>query len=660
MVPTNTIFSPGFHGAWQSTEEGALLRVSLDYRPDIDGLRALAVLSVLFFHVGISAFSGGFVGVDVFFVISGFLITRNIVSDIEKHKFSFKKFYMRRVRRLFPALFFTLVLTFVVCVFLFPVESLARVAKVTIFSIFSTSNFIFWNEAGYFDTPTNFKPLLHTWSLSVEEQFYLVWPALLVLLLLLFRNLTALVFLLLLGLASLWSAEYLLDTDDAAVFYLTPFRIIEFVIGAACVWLVAYKTKSNGLLEALFLLGLGMILYAVSSYSTVTRFPGANALLPCIGAALVIFAGTAKYSGRLLNNRLMVGIGLISYSLYLAHWPLLVFLQWSQVESPTVAQNLVVAVVSVFVAIFMYFYIEKPFRYQHQPTAAYDTSKFIRVCVIAIVALTVPVFHAWISEGWKWRYPEIVIEVDAQAKMAKRTRQKQIRSGVCHAADNNKYRYEKKSIDDCVVQDASRQNVLIFGSSYSADLYMGLVKEFVEIKFLQVTAQGCNPGIGYGSAKKIQCQNMSQFMVENTQVFLGVDAVFISHLWTRNFAYLESTFTFFDAIDIPVVIIGPRPRYNRKIPELVAFHGRKEGLEEFLHSNLVEQHELRDELKRFTLANSGRFVDAEALWFGEGYEPVFKNGQLLIFDDDHWTVDGAYYFARRLRNAYSDLEMLYQ
>ncbi len=220
-------------------------------------MRAVAVLSVIFFHFGFQKFSGGFTGVDVFFVISGYLITNNIVSDIEKGTFTFSNFYLRRVRRLFPALFVTILLTFAYGFFVFPGSLLEPLAKSVVASVLSVSNILFWSEAGYFDADAELKPLLHTWSLSVEEQFYFVWPALLVFLSQMRRVWIVPAFAVIAGAISLWAAQQWLVSDPSGAFFLAPFRITEFAVGALCVWLLRWRGGYGRLDEFFVIAGLG-------------------------------------------------------------------------------------------------------------------------------------------------------------------------------------------------------------------------------------------------------------------------------------------------------------------------------------------------------------------------------------------------------------------
>jgi len=287
--------------------------ISRQYRSEIDGIRTIAVLSVILFHFEFKLFSGGFVGVDIFFVISGFLITQNIVVDFYKEKFSLKSFYIKRVRRLFPALFTVLLLTIFIAFFLFSPEHYERLSKSLIYSLFSISNFFFWTESGYFDTSVNFKAFLHTWSLSVEEQYYLLWPIILSTLLLFKKKIFIIIFLVVSLVASLLFSEFYLLKDPNAVFYLMPFRIAEFAIGGLLVFVIDYQSKlKNVYKELLIILGLLLIAFSIFYYDKETSFPGYSVLIPSIGTALLIYAGNSKYLGFLLKNKISIFYGVES------------------------------------------------------------------------------------------------------------------------------------------------------------------------------------------------------------------------------------------------------------------------------------------------------------------------------------------------------------
>jgi peptidoglycan/LPS O-acetylase OafA/YrhL len=300
------------------------------YRADIDGLRGLAVIAVVLFHAGVPGFGGGFVGVDVFFIISGFLITSIIAREISQGAFSLAHFYERRVRRIFPALFTMLALSILPAYVLLPPSELKLFAQSMLSAALFGSNFFFWSKTGYFDAPAESHPLLHTWSLAIEEQFYLVFP-----LLFMFaaKALGARLKHLLAGIAaaSLGAGWWLLARNPDAAFFLSPVRAWELLIGG----LVALRAfpafrlswQREGAVVAGATLILASVLFAKAAGFPGLPFPGLATFLPCIGTALIIHAGLGGQStaAAVLGSSGPVAVGKISYSWYLWHWPILVF-----------------------------------------------------------------------------------------------------------------------------------------------------------------------------------------------------------------------------------------------------------------------------------------------------------------------------------------------
>ena len=373
------------------------------YRADIDGLRAIAVISVVLFHLDVAAFAGGFVGVDVFFVISGFLITRLIRDEMAQGDFTFGKFYQRRARRLLPALFVTLLLTMIAAGIILAPKDLISFGKAVFASIFSVANILLWSESGYFDAGAHSKPLLHMWSLSIEEQFYLIWPACLLLLMRKAPLRGPWLACLISGVISLGLAVAWVKVDGVGAFYLLPFRIYEFMLGVGLVWVIDRQPKRRILLEPLLLLGIGMIVYSVLTFDKNTPFPSYYALLPCVGASLCIYAGQARYSSYLLNNWWMVGIGLVSYSFYLVHWPLIVFVNYLSNSPLTPFFQAVIFFLSLGLAILMYFYVEQPFRRNYYKPGHHPTKLFLQDCAIAALLLSIPALTMVFSGGWQFR-----------------------------------------------------------------------------------------------------------------------------------------------------------------------------------------------------------------------------------------------------------------
>lgn len=362
----------------------------MHYRSDIDGLRAIAVLSVLFFHAQFPLFSGGFVGVDIFFVISGFLITSIVINDLKKGDFSFQKFYHRRVRRLLPALLFVLFLTAFIAFLILTPKHFERFGGALLTALISSSNIFFWTEAGYWDAESIFKPLLHTWSLSVEGQFYAIWPFFLFLFYAKGRSLPIIITLL--GVVSLL-ANLTFEEDKEAIFYLMPFRVFEFAMGALLVWVV-HKQPANIIKEILLAMGLVMIAISVLTYEQNMVFPSFPALLPCMGAMLVIYAGQARYVGMVLRTPLMVFTGKISYSLYLVHWPILILYSYWKFENVGDFETQILLGCSFLLAVFMYYFIEQPSRKKRSGTYLLNTHQFMMI--IGAVMFILLIF-GWLS-----------------------------------------------------------------------------------------------------------------------------------------------------------------------------------------------------------------------------------------------------------------------
>ena len=262
----------------------------MKYRADIDGLRAIAVLPVIFFHLDLPGFSGGFVGVDVFFVISGFLITSIILKEINDEKFSIVRFYERRIRRIFPALFPVLLFTLIIGAFLFDYQSFKGLGEsITATTLFS-SNILFWHQSGYFDSSSLLKPLLHTWSLAVEEQFYIFFPLLLISINR-FSKKRYMPWLLGLCLISFSLSLYGVYTYQTATFYLVPTRAWELLSGAILALGVIPQLQSSLHRNLFSIVGLCLIIFSVGVYTEATLFPGAAALAPVLGASLIIYSG---------------------------------------------------------------------------------------------------------------------------------------------------------------------------------------------------------------------------------------------------------------------------------------------------------------------------------------------------------------------------------
>ena len=370
------------------------------YRPDIDGLRAFAVFSVVLYHAFPQLVRGGFVGVDIFFVISGFLISSILFDEMTEGRFSSTIFYGRRIRRIFPAL--AVCLTTVLAygfVSLTPPE-LAQLGKHVFFGAGFLSNIVLWSESGYFDSAATYKPLLHLWSLGIEEQFYILWPALLWVIFRLKAKLGRL-------LAALFLTSFAINvalsiTDISAAFYLPVSRFWELLAGAGLAWRRQIVLSPN-VRSWISFAGLAALLTSVALFTAEMRFPGWLALLPVAGAAALILAGPEAALNRIVfSNRAVVFVGLISYPLYLWHWPLISYayiIRLGKAPTPLLATALVVT--SFLLAWATYRFIEYPIRFgahRHRNT------QIVAACMVALGACGLAV---WTKSGFPDRFPAL-------------------------------------------------------------------------------------------------------------------------------------------------------------------------------------------------------------------------------------------------------------
>ena len=450
----------------------------MEHRREIDGLRALAVLPVILFHAGFEAFGGGFVGVDVFFVISGYLITRILLTELAAGTFSLADFYERRVRRILPALF----LVMLVCIpfawfWLLPGDMRDFAASLAAVPVFA-SNILFWRQSVYFDAGTELKPLLHTWSLAVEEQYYALFPLLLLLAWRLGRR-SVLALMMVAALVSLGLAQWGAAAKPDAAFYLLPTRAWELSIGA----FLAFHATSGGRQarpqwadELGGALGLLLLLYAVFSFDEATPFPGVHALVPTLGAALLIlFASRDTVVGRLLGSRVLVGIGLISYSAYLWHQPLFAFARHRSLLPPGELVFGALAVASLGLAYLTWKYVEQPFR---------SRSTISRGRVYALTGLASVFFVGFgvfgvVTQGTFHAkpQPEQVAGLDARMR---------INHGL--GAD-----CEGDYTESPRCRTGEQPEVLVWGDSYAMHLVQGLRASREGLQLAQKTVSMCGP-----------------------------------------------------------------------------------------------------------------------------------------------------------------------
>jgi len=385
----------------------------IQYRKEIDGLRAVAILPVLFFHAGLFGVTGGYVGVDVFFVISGYLITSIILSDVEQKKFSIITFYERRARRIIPALTTVLIASTIAAIIFLP-EGLLRDYAESLISVATfTSNFFFYFTNDYFSTAADEKLLLHTWSLAVEEQYYVFFPVFVAI----FARLGKPRLSLLIGIMTLVSFAFcivlLKNQYFEANFYLITSRAWELFIGSLIAFIPIHQIQKKPIAnEVGALTGLFLILFSSFYYTDHTPFPSQYALLPTVGAALIIlFANQVTIAGRLLSTKLLVGIGLISYSLYLWHQPIFAIVRIKTIGEPTSLVFILLISISCALAFLSWKYVEAPFRNKRRVTK----KQIFVVTGFALSLLLVLGTVGIVKEGLPGRFPPNPLEATIQS-----------------------------------------------------------------------------------------------------------------------------------------------------------------------------------------------------------------------------------------------------
>lgn len=635
-------------------------RVKTGYRPDIDGMRAIAVVVVVLFHLGTSGFGGGFVGVDIFFVISGFLITGLIRNEVEStDKFRFGSFYLRRVRRLFPALALTLAASFVAAMLLFPPEPLQRFAGSFITSIFSVSNIWFWQEAGYFDAAAITKPLLHTWTLSVEEQFYFIWPALLFLLMRFSKGSAPVWGLVTVGsLSLLWNfdlayfnstvtrtlapplARWMSD-EQASIFYLTMFRMFEFAIGALLNWAPSGKLRKGWTAELAAAAGLVMILVPVGFYSSTDIFPAWRALVPCIGAALLIQSGQTARAAGWMRMAPVVWLGRISYSLYLVHWPLIVFyLYWRNQTEAAPLEQVALFAGTVMISALMYKYVEQPLR-KPGPTKAANRRFLGGSAALASVFVGLGTM-IYLTDGAAWRYSGSesqlleapVVEVDHSCFMGPSLTHEDI--------DPACYRMDPAS---------PKKSIMLFGDSTVEHLVYGFQKVFGDrYEVLRYASASCPPVLGYSEPDTPNCPANVETFLTDIIAANKYDLVVISSTsrWGPFAEGFPETARRLDAAGIPYVMIGQIPYFDEPPADIIARLPEGADIREALRSRMQVGCD-GSERGVDKLVPADRFFSMENFICDGGYPRYEMNGQLIHKDHVHLNALGSMLAARAIK-----------
>ena len=636
----STAFAPG------RTATGA------GYRPDIDGLRAIAVLAVVVFHAWPTVLPGGFVGVDVFFVISGFLITGIIQGGLADGSFRFSRFYARRIKRIFPALLVVLVACYAAGWFLLFADDYQRLSRHIVAAVAFVSNFLLRSESGYFDAAADLKPLQHLWSLGIEEQFYLVWPCLLVAA---SRTRVKLLHLtlVLLGASFLFNV-YSVRTDLVSTFY-SPFtRIWELLIGAAlAAWNHGrWRWPVGRFGDAVSVAGFAMIGAAAVLLDGTRLFPGLWALLPSVGALLLIAAGPRAWFNRaVLSRPALVAVGLISYPLYLWHWPLLSFARIASGETPSVMVRVAAVAASLVLARLTFEVIEKPVRFGARRAAVVPV-----LCGLMVTVL----MAAWLTDradGWRSR-PITRTDRAQFVQYYDRMHKQGISAAYRQECDFMDWPTGKvrESIDPACTEPGARDTVLLWGDSYAQALSAGLRAAAPDgTRVAQVTTSLCRPSFDAADPQvpEGRCRRANDFAIASMRALKPSVVIVAQKAPHGETDWAALTRQVLATGAGRVVFAGPVPIWMPSLPEVVANQYWGRSYARVSHGLAPAVFETDRMLKARTAGIAGlTYVSLfDGLCDRDGCRAVVGDGgwqDLIAFDAGHLSPKGSVFVVGQL------------
>lgn len=647
---------------------------NIKYRPDIDGLRALAILPVVIYHAFPRYAPGGFVGVDIFFVISGFLISLIIFKGLINNNFSFTDFYTHRVKRIFPALILVVSTCYVIGWFSLLPDEFKQLGKHIAAGMGFVQNFVLWKEAGYFDVATELKPLMHLWSLAVEEQFYLIFP--LFLWILWKSRVNVLTSLFILCLISFILNLKGINKDPTKTFFLPQTRFWELMIGSVIAYFYAFnawrpsffkylnlsvfnkivfrevpeeKDRKLILSSILSFIGLLLILYAVAAYNHTMPYPGKKAVIPVLGAALLIIAGPHAWVNKnLLSNKVAIWIGLISYPLYLWHWPLLSFARIIESETPSREIRIAAVVISFVLAALTYYIVEKRVRY--------GKSTWRKVTILMVLAVIVGYvgYNAYIRDGLKFR--------DA-AKLAELNKFDYPYKNKCDSVTGESY-----GDDWCNTEPMAHlsPNSLLIGDSFS-NAYSEMLKEFArknkDFSPIQIGRGQCPMLIDYGPdyCRKVTSSAIS-FVKENENIktiilgsnwpayYNGKDFHWVKYKESKEsfLRSLEKTVEYYESIGKSVkFLLAPPQGTNPRSCIIRPLGLTDKNICNFtLNQAIVNDGNYRDQLLKFLSEKNIKYFDPFPILCSNEYCTVVdKNNKILWSDGGHMSKYGGEFLA---------------
>lgn len=612
------------------------MTIAKTYRADIDGLRSLAVVSVILYHLNVPLFSGGFVGVDVFFVISGYLITSIIRSEVDQGVFSYLGFYKRRALRILPLLFAVLISSLIFGAILMTPQDFVTLSKSTFATLAFGSNIFFYKTVDYFAS-NDINPLLHTWSLAIEEQFYFAFPFVFAVVAKYSRAYALPIFGVLAFISFAFSVRAINESPMLA-FYAPHLRAWELLIGSLIALYSSKLFQGKLTANAAGLCGLLAIVYAIFIYSEETAFPGMAAVVPTIGCALIILSGSNSLAGLLLANRILRTIGILSYSLYLWHWPVIKFFEYFRVFPLTPADKIICVILTIALSLASYFLVEKPVRYgrtreKYRLLGIGSVALFLAGCASVIFATNgVP---ARLSTD-ALRYADMT---------DKRTFFEIYDRGGCFLDDNQKA--QDYRVPDCIPPDGT--DVLIWGDSFAAHLYPGL-QAARNLRVAQFTGTSCRPMLT-GSRRCDQIYERFPDVIKTATprftVIAGYWGPTVARLGRDAFiSALRTSIRLAKANSKHVVLVGQSPTYDVRLSYLgfLSSEYRQDGV---VKLSAKDWTELNRTIEHIAYEEDVMFYD----FYAECDKitcPAFVDGEPLHWDNGHMTLAGSQLYTSKL------------
>ena len=616
----------------------------MSYRPEIDGLRAIAVLPVILFHAGFDLFKGGFLGVDIFLVISGYLITALMINDISQNTFSLINFYQKRVRRIMPALFFVMAVCIPFAFLLLTPSDLKSFGESLFATSTSTSNFLFWWERGYFSV-LELKPLLHTWSLALEGQFYLVMP---IFMLFTWRfghkkivSLLAILFLVSLSVAHISSNYGVYERVTTGAFYLFPTRVWEFILGIlAAFYLNKFKSSKPSLLKnILSMIGFFMIFFSIFYFDNNTAFPSAYSLIPTIGTLMIILYGSeGTLVNKFLSLKSLVFFGLISYSAYLWHQPVFAFARHRFSSELSAHWLILLTIISILFAILSWKWIETPFRSQKM----ISSSSIFRISILGILSFS--------SIG-------ILLSTSNGLLDLRNENERQIYEQFLNIGDYSTVNMAKANLKRFDQSD-SRKNLFIVGDSYAEDLVNSVLESNLKTKY-QISTYRIPSICGVlfieldrlEEYQQTQCYGRPNFFNEPIliQVLSEADEVWIASSWMDwQLDFMAESIKRIKRLNNKITLYGSKEFHLKSASQFKNEYGL-EGLNaSFKISD--RQKRLRKKLLEIAQTNDIRYIDTMFIICNS--KNICKNSfdgkNILSVDGSHLTKYGAKYFGANL------------